>query len=385
MPPSVSSGLKPRDPQQTHRAATPLELFFDLCFVVAIAVAAAQFHHAIAEDHFGEGARSYAMVFFAIWWAWMNFTWFASAYDSDDWGYRLGVFVQMAGVLVIGAGIPRAFKYGDFSIAAYGYTIIRIGLIPLWLRAAVGDPERRTTCLRYAIGLALVQAGWLAALKLPAGTFIFAFFGLLAVELLIPVWAESYRTTPWHRHHIAERYGLLTLIVLGESVLASSMAIGAVLTDGVLTQPLVLAIVGGLLILFSMWWIYFEESAHNVLTSNAQAFQWGYAHYLIFGCAAAVGGGLAAYADVITDHAHVDKQTCAMGVTIPVAVFVILVWWLHCRKLRSGALTAAAFFLTAVAISFTPLLDTPILATGGLLSLLVTYLVFTKSGGRGHA
>jgi low temperature requirement protein LtrA len=64
---------------EEHRAATPLELFFDLCFVVAVAQAAEDLHHYLSEDHLGHAIVSYLMVFFAIWWAWMNFTWFASA------------------------------------------------------------------------------------------------------------------------------------------------------------------------------------------------------------------------------------------------------------------------------------------------------------------
>ena len=86
--------MRARSPHEPHRAATPLELLFDLVFVVAIAQAASGLHHAISEAHALQGLFGYLMVFFAIWWAWMNFTWFASAYDSDDVPYRLAVFVQ---------------------------------------------------------------------------------------------------------------------------------------------------------------------------------------------------------------------------------------------------------------------------------------------------
>jgi low temperature requirement protein LtrA len=66
--------MRGRDPGEAHRASTSLELLFDLCFVVAVAQAAAQLHHALAEGHLATGLVGYAMVFFAIWWAWMNFT-----------------------------------------------------------------------------------------------------------------------------------------------------------------------------------------------------------------------------------------------------------------------------------------------------------------------
>ena len=105
--------MTPRDPEQPHRAATPLELFFDLCFVVAIALAADSLHHGLVEDHIGESILRYCLVFFALWWAWMNFTWFASAYDTDDGPYRDRNFTLMAGALVIAAGVPRTFETGN--------------------------------------------------------------------------------------------------------------------------------------------------------------------------------------------------------------------------------------------------------------------------------
>src|ERR1700753_3380325 len=91
--------MRARTRTEPDRAATPLELFFDLCFVVAVSLAAARLHHSFTEDHVGPGLLGYLMVFFAIWWAWMNFTWFASAYDTDDGPYRLATLVQMGGAL----------------------------------------------------------------------------------------------------------------------------------------------------------------------------------------------------------------------------------------------------------------------------------------------
>jgi low temperature requirement protein LtrA len=86
--------MQPRRQDEPHRASTPLELLFDLCFVVAVARAGSGLEHEFGAGHAGAGVLSYCMVFFAIWWAWMNFTWFASAYDTDDVPYRLGVMVR---------------------------------------------------------------------------------------------------------------------------------------------------------------------------------------------------------------------------------------------------------------------------------------------------
>src|SRR5579859_7341760 len=110
-----------RDADEVHRVATPLELLFDLCFVVAVARAAAQLHADISAGHGWHAVGNYVMVFFAIWWAWMNFTWFASAYDVDDAVYRLTTLVQITGVLVLAAGVSRAAEYADFRTITVGY------------------------------------------------------------------------------------------------------------------------------------------------------------------------------------------------------------------------------------------------------------------------
>ena len=92
----------------------------------------------------------------------MNFSWFSSAYDTDDVPYRIAVLVQMAGVLVVAIGIPRALDRRDFAIVLAGYLIVRMAMVGLWLRAAVSNPSGRQTALRYAVGITVVEAGWVA-------------------------------------------------------------------------------------------------------------------------------------------------------------------------------------------------------------------------------
>ena len=173
------SPMRARSPHEPHRVSTPLELLFDLVFVVAIAQAAGGFHHAIAEGHAAQGVVSYLMVFFAIWWAWMNFTWFASAYDPGDVPYKLAVFVQITGALIVAAGIPAMFEaHAPNGAVVSGYVVMRLAMVAQWLRAAASDPERRTTALRFAGGISVVQVGWVAVLFLPANLVLPAFVGL---------------------------------------------------------------------------------------------------------------------------------------------------------------------------------------------------------------
>src|SRR2546427_12073947 len=146
-----------RDPAEAHRAHTPLELLFDLTFVVAVARAGIELHHALAQGDVGHALAGYAAVFFGLWWAWVNFTWFASAYDTDDVPYRLLTLLQMAGVLVLAAGIPIVFEKHDFVVPVIGYVMMRVAMIIQWLRAARGHPEGRPAAVRYAIGIGLAQ------------------------------------------------------------------------------------------------------------------------------------------------------------------------------------------------------------------------------------
>lgn len=97
--------------------------------MVAVSIAAVQLHHALTENHIPSGLLSCAAVFFAIWWAWMNFTWFATSFETDDWLYRVLTIVQMAGVLVLAAGVEAAFVDHDFTVVVLGYVVMRIAMI----------------------------------------------------------------------------------------------------------------------------------------------------------------------------------------------------------------------------------------------------------------
>ena len=115
---------------------------------------------------------------------------------------------------------------------------------------------------------------------------------LAVAELAVPVWAERSRSMSWHPHHIAERYALFTIILLGESVLAVSTGIADVVGSG-LHGSLVVVAGSGLVLLFALWWLYdLEPSADGLTTRRGRSFLWGYGHYGIFAALAALGAGL---------------------------------------------------------------------------------------------
>jgi low temperature requirement protein LtrA len=368
--------MRARSADENHRVATPLELFFDLCFVVAVAQAALPLHHDISENHVWHGVTSYLMVFFAIWWAWMNFTWFASAYDTDDDVYRITSFVQIAGALVLAAGVSSAFDDGNYVGITIGYVIMRLAMVAQWLRAAQADPQRRVTALRYAVGITLVQILWLARLPLPEEWSTPTFLLLVVAELLVPIIAERAPGGPttWHPHHIAERYGLFTIIMLGEAVSAATIAIRTGLDTGEHVPDLVSVAIAGLVIVFALWWLYFDRSAQGLLTSVRAGMLWGYGHYFIFASAAAAGVGIAVAVDYDTHHAHISGVTAGYAMAVPVALYLFFVWLLHIRPHQRGPLVIAYPAVAALTL-VAPFGPAPVHVIAGLLVVLVAITV----------
>ena len=180
---------------------------------------------------------------------------------------------------------------------------MRVSLAGQWLRAAHSDPPSRRTNLRYAFGVSVCMLGWLVVLVLPGPWQTVGFVVMVIAELSVPILAERHgSTTTWHPHHIAERYGLFTLIVLGESVLAATTAVQTAVDAGQAFGDLVVIAGGGLLVVFSMWWVYFAAPTEEPVTeTGVESFRWGYGHYVVFASAAAVGAGLATAVDQATD------------------------------------------------------------------------------------
>jgi low temperature requirement protein LtrA len=309
-----------RDVDEEHRTATPLELFFDLIFVVAIARASAALHHELATDHVADGVLGFVGVFFAVWWAWMNFTWFASAHDSGDVPYRILTLVQMAGALVLAVGVTDALEHGDWLVPTVGYAIMRVGLAANWLRVARDQPAVRFRCRRYATGVVVMQVLWFARLALPDALGLVAFAVLVLGELAVPVWAERAAPQPiFHAEHIEERYGLFTIIVLGESVLSAATGFQTALDEAGLTASLFAVGVGGLLLAFTAWWLYFDHPGH-LAPDPSVSFRWGYGHVVIFAALAAMGAGLHVATEAVTGHA--GDRVAALAVAVAVAGYL---------------------------------------------------------------
>ncbi|MEU6753426.1 low temperature requirement protein A [Spirillospora sp. NPDC046719] len=370
--PSLRTRMVARDLAEPHRVSSPLELLFDLTFVAAVSQIAGRLAHATEEGHAGHAVGAFLAVFFAIWWAWMNFTWFASAYDTDDVPYRVMTFLQMAGVLVLAAGVPSAFD-GDFTTVTIGYLVMRVGLVSLWVRAAIAHPDGRATALRYAIGVSLVQVLWVSRLALPGDGPVWAFVVCALADLSVPLFAERPGMTTWHPHHIAERYGLFTIILLGESVLAATNAVQGAVAHGLSAELVVIAL-AGLTVLFTIWWIYFSEPAGEGLEARRdRSFIWGYGHYGMFAALAALGAGLEVAVASAGEGEHgiaASPTTVVAATAVPVAIVLAMLYALHAPL---GHVTVPPPF-TAVAVVLT-LLTVPGAATIGVAASLTAIAV----------
>jgi low temperature requirement protein LtrA len=345
MPPSSDTlhhhtrRMRGRDPNQFHRVATPLELLFDLTFVIAFGLAASQFAHALAEGHYATALIGFGFASFAISWAWINFSWFSSAYDTDDWIFRVVTMMQMIGVLVLAIGLPRMFaslergKHLDNSVMVLGYVIMRIAMVFQWLRAARQDPARRRACLTYATAISIAQFGWAAQIifDVPVGVFLILTCILLTIELAGPFIAERKDGgTPWHAHHIAERHSLFAIIALGEGVVGTVATLSAVVEEQGWTIDAALVCIAGTGLTFGIWWVYYLlPSAPILQVHRDRAFVWGYGQMAIVSSIIATGAGLHVAANFIEYKAHISAFATVLSVAIPVGVFLGLIYALY--------------------------------------------------------
>ena len=273
-----------------ERSSTWLELFFDLCFVVAVAALARGLHHEPNLD----GIVRFLGLFVPVWWSWMIFTWYGTSFDNDDVPYRVTLFVAMLSILGLAASVSRI---GVDPSAVVGfvlaYSLMRLLVAGLFVRAGRSVPARlRPFVAYYAAGNFIGATIWLSSLLVPA-PFRYALWALgLAVELLGPILAVMTLDNPritFHPRHIAERYGLFTLIVLGESVLAVTS--GTAGTDW--APAAVLTAVAGFVAAACIWWLYFDHvRSSGIELGPRPAFYWGYGHYAVYAGIAAFGVGV---------------------------------------------------------------------------------------------
>ncbi|KQV26374.1 MULTISPECIES: low temperature requirement protein A [unclassified Microcella] len=335
-----------RDPRERGRVVTPLELLFDLAFVAAIGVAADQFAHLLTHGHPAEGVFGFGFAMFAISWAWIAFSWFASAFDTDDWFYRITTMVQMTGVIILALGLPVFFHSLEEGqppanlVVVSGYVVMRVAIVVQWLRVARQDPEHRATAIGMSVTTLVIQLFWvaLAIAALPLPLFIVIGVTLTVIELAAPrVIERRSGSTPWHPHHLAERYGLFAIIVLGEGVFGTIAAVNALVDVQGWSGDAIMVVVAGTALTFAMWWAYFTLPSGPVLARyRDRLVSWGYGHIVLYTSIAAVGAGLHAAAYFIEGESELSSLLTVVAVSLPVLVFVVALFVLHTALVGEG-------------------------------------------------
>jgi low temperature requirement protein LtrA len=228
----------------------PLELFFDLVFVLAIT----QCTSLMADDPSWRGLGRGLLILGLLWWSWVSYSWLTSVVDPEEGGVRIALFGAMAAFLIAAISVPEAF--GDLATEfALAYGAVRLAQIVLFLIASRDEPGLRHSVLTLAgstgVGITLLVVGSLLDPGPQA-----AVWGLaLALDMGGPYFfgSEGWRLVP---EHFAERHGLIMIIALGESIVA--IGIGA---EGILSWDIALAGTLGIAVVCEMWWLYFDVVA----------------------------------------------------------------------------------------------------------------------------
>ncbi len=273
------------------RRATWLELFFDLIFVAAVAQVGRPLH---AEYSFAALAR-YGFLFFLIWWAWLGHTFYSTRFDTDDWVQRALTLLQMFAVAVMAANAGEALDTRNAAGFAAAYATMRIILVLQYLRTRSVERSKRLTT-HYAIGFGVAAGLWLIAAFLSTPERFWLWGVALAVEIATPVVSARHdHELPPHPEHLPERFGLFTIILMGESLVAIMRGIESQETWSVHAAS---AAFFGMALVFALWWWYFDgaHAAKERHLRNAKDFQfmrlWSHSHFPMYLGIATVGIGV---------------------------------------------------------------------------------------------
>lgn len=312
-----------------ERHATWLELFYDLVFVATVAQLAENLSRDISLD----GFIRFLVLFVPVWWSWIGAAYFATRFDTDDTGHRLLTVLQMIAVAAMATNIRNGLGSSSAEFAV-SYAIVRLLLVLEYIRAGRYVPEARRLTRRYSRGFALAAMFWLASAFVPIPMrFIFWMVGFL-VDFGTPIFAgQLHSQLAPHAWHLPERFGLFTLIVLGESVVGAVSALSEHSWNASSAATAAL----GLCTAFGLWWVYFDSVAGTAIL------------------AARDSGRVIIYQIWIYSHLPLTIGLAALGVGIPQAVLQApgslpnAISWLTLGSMAICFFSLAAIHLTTTA------------------------------------
>ena len=344
------------------RSATWLELFFDLVFVISVAELVHRLGHHVSVVEVGQ----FIALFIPVWWCWVGHTVYATRFDTDDMIHRLLTFTMMFAAAIMAMQIPTAFKTGSSGFAA-GYVLARLCLLMLYIRARRHVPEAREMTTLYLSGFGLGALCWLVSLLFPSPERFILWAAGIGIDFIIPWLGRKtiLQKAALDTSHFPERFGLFTIIVLGETILA----VVSGLSDKVWRWPSITAAILAFILAVSIWWLYFtyiHKADHAGKLGSGQPFIYG--HLPLVLALAAIGAGvknmiLEAHESALSFQTNI-LLTGAIGIWL---LSFLLIQYVSIERslLAPLRIPYAAAFLVSVMLSF-----------GWHLPLLVVLLVF---------
>jgi low temperature requirement protein LtrA len=364
-----------------EETVTPLELFFDLVFVLAITQCTAL----MSSDPTWEGLAKGILVLGVLWWSWVGYSWLTSVLDPEEDAVRLTIFVAMAALLVVGLSVPEAF--GDTAlIFACAYAVVRVAHIALFLLASRDDALFRRSVVGLAIGSA-IGVGLLVAASFADGAVQGGLWALaIGLDMGEPYLfgADGWKLVP---QHFCERHGLIVIIALGESIVAVGVGAGHHIDAGV-----IVAAAAGTAVAAALWWLYFDivaivasrrlASAEPGRERNEMARDsYSYLHFPMVAGIVLVALGMKKTLGHVEDPLRLVPATALLGGT---ATYLLAHVGFRLRHVHT--VNTRRLGLAVVLVAFIPAaIEIPALATLGVLAAALAMLIVVETRGYGDA
>jgi low temperature requirement protein LtrA len=351
---------------------TPLELFFDLVFVLAITQCTAL----MADQPTWEGLAKGVLVLGVMWWSWVGYAWLTSVVDPEEGVVRLAMFGAMAGLLVIALCIPEAFDDAALLLAG-AYAVVRFGQIALLMIASREDPELRRSTFGLLIGTA-IGVGLITGAAFADGAFQGALWAVaLALDMGEPFvfGSEGWKLVPGH---FAERHGLIIIIALGESIVA--IGVGAEGLD--IDAGVVVAATLGIVVAGALWWLYFDVVALVAERRLTQATpgkeqneiardSYSYLHFPMVAGIVLLALGLKKTLEHVEDPLEIVPAVGLLGGTAIYLLAHVAFRWRNVHRLNRWRLGLAVVLVALLPAA----VELPALATLAILAALLSALI----------
>lgn len=355
---------------------TPLELFFDLVFVLAITQCTAL----MAGNPTWEGLAQGVLVLGMLWWAWVGYAWLTSVVDPEEGGVRIVIFVAMAGLLVCALSVPEAF--GDTALEfACAYVVVRVAHLVLFGVASRDDPSLRRAVITGLVGSTLISGGLLIAASFADGLLQGALWAVaLTLDMSGPLFfgVDGWKIVPGH---FAERHGLILMIALGESIVAIGLGAEHVVDAGVITAAAI-----GTAVAAALWWLYFDVVAIVATRRLARApvgrvqnamarDSYSYLHLPMVAGIVLVALGMKKTLGHVDDPLKLVPAFALLGGTAIYLLSHVAFRYRHIKTLNTRRLGCAALLFALVPAGT----EIPALASLGILAALLVVLIAVET------